>query len=255
LILCPKTLSRYIKTDHIVPVKTDERVNYFDPDVDPLAGVDTSVFDQLSQDAKQTHSNPTQSPLYNPYLLADQNKNKPMSSIEIKKGQVATVNPIQDQNHKTTIIPPLGRKKLEAINVDKFANLTLKKSNENRVEGLPNSPQLSSPPASTTASNETSRTEATAEAQKTTIDDGTTESFRTDYSNGDIEDSSNTSKNQMASATTSLSKRLTKTLQRIKAIDSTIGCLTTTTNAENIFATSTPSSTSARILFPDTYDR
>jgi hypothetical protein len=57
-ILCPKTLSRYIKTDHIVPVETDERVNYFDPDVDPLAGVDASVFDQLSQDAKQTHSNP-----------------------------------------------------------------------------------------------------------------------------------------------------------------------------------------------------
>jgi hypothetical protein len=255
-ILCPKTLSRYIKTDHIVPVETDERVNYFDPDVDPLAGVDASVFDQLSQDAKQTHSNPpTQSPLYNPYLLANQNKNKPMSSIEIKKGQVATVNPIQDQNHKTTIIPPSGGNKLEAINVDEFANLTLKKTNENTAEGLPNSPQLSSPLASTTTSNETSTTAATAEALKTTIDDGTTESFGTDFSNGDTEDSSNTSKNQTASTTTNLSKRLAKTLQRIKAIDSTVGCLTTTTTAENIFATSTPSSTSARILFPDTYDR
>jgi hypothetical protein len=240
-ILCPKTLSRYIKTDHIVPVETDERVNYFDPDVDPLAGVDASVFDQLSQDAKQTHSNLTQSPLYNPYLLATQNKNKPMSSIEIKKGQVATVNPIQDQNRKTTIIPPSGGNQLEAINVDEFANLTLKKNNENTAEGLPNSPQLSSPPASTTTINETSMTAETAKAQKTTIDDGTTESFRTDFSNRDTEDSSNTSKNQTASATTSLSKRLAKTLPRIKAIDSTVGCLATTTTAENIFATSTPS--------------
>jgi hypothetical protein len=255
LILCPKTLSRYIKTDHIVPFETNERVNYFAPDVDPLAGVDESVFDQLSQDDKLPHSNPTQSPLYNPYLLESQNNNTPMSVIEIKKGQVAKVNPIQDQNHKTTSIPPSGGNKLEAINVDEFANLTLKKTNENTAEGLPSSPQLSSPPANTFTSDETSTTSATAEAQRTNIDDGTTESFGTDLSNGDTEDSSNTSNNQTASATTSLSKRLAKTLQRIQAIDSTVGCLTTTTTDEKIFSTSTPSSTSARILFPDTYDR
>jgi hypothetical protein len=99
--------------------------------VDPLAVVDASVFDQISQDAKLPHSKMTQSPLYNPYLLANQNKNKPMSSIEIRKGQVAKVNPIQDQNHKTTTIPPSGGNKLEAINVDEFANLTLKKTNKN----------------------------------------------------------------------------------------------------------------------------
>jgi hypothetical protein len=79
LILCQKRQSRYIKTDHIVPVETDKRVNYFDPDIDPLSGVDAIVFDQPSQDDKLPHVNPSQSPLYKPYLLANQNKNKPMS--------------------------------------------------------------------------------------------------------------------------------------------------------------------------------
>jgi hypothetical protein len=45
-------LSRYVKTDHSVPVKKDERLNYFDPDVDPFVGVDASMFYQLSQDDK-----------------------------------------------------------------------------------------------------------------------------------------------------------------------------------------------------------
>jgi hypothetical protein len=57
------SMSRYIKTDHIAPVKTDERMNYFDPNADPLAGVDASVFDQLSQDATPPHAKPSQPPL------------------------------------------------------------------------------------------------------------------------------------------------------------------------------------------------
>jgi hypothetical protein len=120
-------------------------VNYFDPDVDPPAGVDASVFDQLSQDNKLPHVNPAQPPLYNPYLLANQNKHKPISSIEIKEEHVAKVNPTQDQNHKTIDVPPSRGNKLEAINVDEFANLTSKKTSESTAEGLPSSPQVNSP--------------------------------------------------------------------------------------------------------------
>jgi hypothetical protein len=75
------------------------------------------------------------------------------------------------------------------------------------------------------------------------------------FPNGDTEYSSNTSKDPAAPANTSHRKRFSKTLQRMQAIYSTVGCLATTTTAENVFTTNTPSSTSARILFPDTYNR
>jgi hypothetical protein len=219
--------------------------------------VNAIIFDQLSQDDKLPHVNPAQSPLYNPYILANQNNNKPMSSIEIKKEHLAKVNPTQEHNHKTTVVPPSGGNKEEVINVDEFANLTLKKTSESTAEGLPRSPQVNSPPANTTTSDETSMTVETDEAQKNAIDDGTTESFCTDLSNGDTEDSSNTIKDPAAPATSSRSKSFSKMLQRMQATESTVGSITTATATadENVFATHTPSSTSARILFPDTYGR
>jgi hypothetical protein len=68
-MLCSTTQSRYIKTDIGMPVGRDESINYFDPDVDPLAGEDVSAFDKLGQEAKGININmPPPSPRLNPYL-------------------------------------------------------------------------------------------------------------------------------------------------------------------------------------------
>jgi hypothetical protein len=65
------TQSRYIKTDIIIPVGRDESINYFDPDVDTLAGEDIHVFHKLSQDAKCIN---TTIAMFNPHLPKNHRK-------------------------------------------------------------------------------------------------------------------------------------------------------------------------------------
>jgi hypothetical protein len=212
-ILSPTTMSQYIKTDHILPIKKDERVNYFNPDVDPFAGVDASVFDQLNQDTKKTQKKPAKSLLYNPYLPENQSKNKPIDSIEYKKEQKSWANPTQEQHHKTIVVLPSGGKKEEAIHLEEAVDLNLKQPSESSEETLPSSFQVDSPHENTTTSDETLTTIDRNEAQQNIKYDGMTQSLGNNVSNGDTEDGSNASKEQAAVITSSSNKHFAKTLQ------------------------------------------
>jgi hypothetical protein len=118
------------------PSKKNETIDYFAPDVDPFADVDPSVFDQLSQDAKMTTTKPSQSPVYNPYLPENHNKNKPMDSIEIKKEQLASVEPTQVLHCKKPVAPQSeNTNSEEAIDVDE---VMLVANSDNNLKNSPN---------------------------------------------------------------------------------------------------------------------
>jgi hypothetical protein len=103
-----------------------------------------------------------------------------MDSIEIKKEQLASVEPTQVLHCKKPTAPPSeNTNSEEAIDVDQVMFV---KNSDNNLMNSPNMLPDTSPRDDTDTSDDTSTTMDTDKALKNAIDDSTTQSFGTDAS-------------------------------------------------------------------------
>jgi hypothetical protein len=166
-----------------VQVDRDESVNHFKPDVDPLAGEDAIILDRLSQEVKGINiSMPPSSQRFNPYLPENHSNNRPMDAIEIQNDIVASPSVVLTPQVQVKIGPGTVEQQKEISSIDdEDINRINSKTANIKITQMISSPQTDT----THASEDSETTMDTNDALWNAIDDGSTQSFGTDISNGD----------------------------------------------------------------------